>query len=604
MEALCPTEFYCHAADCWSINEERILVSEEYQDFFLTKILQPLSPYSMEQSSDFWGAAIVTLLPAYFSGMLKEDKDKGVFDLKFSGEEMKSGVEAQSQKVISALIASLDSYEGFLFIFFGAHFEIPQGLFVAVIRYWKESGLCLKESKVASHLMEILANYPIGNAPGTWDDVAVGSHSKEWLKHIQRVFREPRFVPFLPCGLSENEWFLNMFDSFIPMEYEGAARGETLHAWSKKISMLRNPDLRGRYPWKPESFGCNWYSESDGTEPGWDTHVHIGALLRDHTERGIIGAEEYYEYYCWKTLSLHQNFWIAADREGFAEFGNAMFALYLMRLGYFDLSQNQSHSHVDWPVLTELVHSALDRPGHRWVRTALEFLQSIWAEKKWDLDRLRLRNIAPSSAQVIAFPSGLEVAEKIDKPRREIEKKIVAELGVELWDRFSSRSKNLMIDAERTFSRIAPDLGTGQSEFGGTVVDYARAFECELIIRLEDVYKSPSMRQYCEQNSYRTHNRPPTLGDCIWMLEQAGQVRGKASMMPNELISAIEGNGISAHKNSKLLEQLRKLKGRRDPGAHGSEKILPGKLVDLRHIVFLDGLLKEFLESLSSNQPN
>jgi hypothetical protein len=608
IKALSPEKFYRHPGDCWFGDEERIPVSGDSRDFFLMEILCPLAPYSSIQNSRNWrelsGGAVVALLNSYFSGLLDEDKSQGVFDLQFSEEDRKGDAGAGVHKVIKALIENLDTYEGFLTVFFNAFFDIPQGLFVAVIRHWQDNGPDLKKSAASHHLMEVLANYPVGRPPDSWEDIAAGAHDKEWVKRIQAVFGSPSSVPFLPCGMSECKWFWNLTESAVPSDYNSESSHNTywstLHAWSNKIALLRDRELRGHYPWMPVSRGCNWYDDFWGTRPEWDTHLHIEALFLDDEDSGKwnyttddFGDDDQCGY---KSFMLHQNFWVAADREGFPEFGNAVFAFYLIRKTIFD-TKDHLYLNVDWPAFPDLVRRALDRPGHRWVRRAIEFMKASCAEKGWDLDHLRLRNILPDSAQLVPISSGLKTQEAFQVPRKECEKKIEAEVGEELWRRFSKRSKELMIDAERRFDMHAPELGRGLGDVGAEVLAYAKPFECELDHRLSNLYRSASLKEFWIINSGgRQPDKNPTLGSYLLLLE-------KAKDMSEELISAIENSGVMLHRNSELIDRLKKLRNMRNPGAHGRERLSAGRLVDIRSFVFSEGLLHDFLESLSPAHP-
>lgn len=610
MQALCPTDFYRHPNDCWFGDKERIAVSSDGQKFFLKEILQPLAPYSMEgatSADELAGAIVMSYLEFYFYGVLNEigDKDE-VFDLKLSKKELKDVSREQQEKVANSLFDSLKTYEGFLTVFFGAFFDIPQGLFVAVIRHWRDNGPALKQSSASHHLMEALANYPVGRPPDSWTDVGAGAHDEEWAQRMQTVFSNPGSVPFVPCGMSENRWFWDLFDEFVPYEYNQKSTHDTywstLRAWSSKIAMLRNRQLHGRYPWKPESLGCNWYHSYDETRPEWDTHLHIEALIWDDEDSGKwnYGTDDFGDddENGHRSFKLHKNFWIAAEREGFSEFGNAVLAFYLMRKAICD-SADHSYLHVDWKEFSALIHQALDRPGHRWVRIALEFMKLKCTEKSWDLDGLRLRNIVPSSARVMNFPSISEVQERIEAPRRKCEEKIETEIGTDLWNRFSMRSKNLMIDAEIEFERHALDLGRGLSEFAGAVLNYAKPFECELGGRLKQVYELPEMRKFLEERPTYRKSQNLVLGDYLFMLKLASDAPGKAGRMPAELIAIVESKGVTSHRNPDLLKRLHMLRKRRNSAAHVAEKTLPGGLADMRHFVFAEGLLRDFLVTLS-----
>ncbi len=621
MEALGPTKFYRHLEDCWFSDEERFSVTDEMQDFFLMEILCPLAPYSSRpltrnsmketmqgdaSAGEFWSSAspIVMLLDVYFSGGFDEAHDEGgVFNTKFSDEEQQGDAQARKQKIVGLFFASLRTYEGFLTIFFGGFFDFPQGLFVAVIRHWQENGPALKQSATSHQLMETLANYPVGRPPNSWEDIESGAHSKKWVEHIRTVFNEPSFVPFLPCGMSEGRWFWNMFEDFIPSEYYDKSANSTywltLSAWSKKIAVLRNRDLRGRFPWKPESLGCNWYHSSDGTHAEWDMHLLIETLLWDHedSERWNYTSDEFGDddENGHRSFKLHQNFWIAAEREGFPEFANAMFAFYLMRKAIFD-KRHHTYLNVDWPAFSELVRSALNRPGHRWVRKAVELMKSYSAEKSWNLDGLRLRNLVPDSAQLYVFPPISEIREVSQKPRRDCEKRIESEVGPDLWGRFSDRSRKLMVDAEVRFVMHAPGLGLVLSDIGSEVMSYAKPFECELDCRLNDIYGSSLLKKFWTHRFGREPQRNPTLGTYREMLENADK-------MPPELVSEIESKGVMLHRNAELLKQLKDLLDMRNPASHGKKRRTPtSQLVDMRSLVFTEGLLRRFLESLSAIQ--
>ncbi len=288
-----------------------------------------------------------------------------------------------------------------------------------------------------------------------------------------------------------------------------------------------------------------------------------------------------------RSFVLHRNFWIAADREGYPEFGNALFAFYLMRKAICDFKDHDQLD-VDWPAFSEQVRQALARPGHQWVRKAVEVMMRACRDKGWQISLLRLKNLLPKVAQIRTLPSVAKLETSV--ARDEKERRLAKEIGEDLWCRWSEGSRHAFLDADVRYEMHAQDFGKRIIHFGPEVVAYAAPYERELNLRLKDLYLSEEMKVFWEKRFNGRRQSRPTLGSYLKMLECTKE-------MPNSLASQIDSGGVALHRSPAVLRKLGILQERRNVGAH--EESGAAQLVDLRERLFAGGLLREFLSHLS-----
>lgn len=604
LNALQPIETFRHPHDCWFSDDERISVNGNERNFFLHQFLPKLVPEQWIEDPKnkyeiaFWTA--VNILDSYFGGALKSiPENHPVFDFSFpSGKRTDQISGAEGEKFARSVSKGLFTIDGFLLLFFGNHFEIPQGLFVAVVRYWLDNEIGISESDASRSILRSLVNFPLGRPAQSWGEVSSGVADAAWLEKVKRIYKEPSLVPFLPCGMSTFDWFFRLSDSAVPIQFRYDNGAEflslVLDAWSKKIGILRNYHLGGRYPWRVRSDVRYLYDDHEVSSPDWDTCLHFMALFVEEEEAGEWGWED--DFYgdnrinCFRSFKLHRNFWLAADREGYPELGNALLAFYLLRKSLLDATQHH-HLEVDWVAFSNHIRIALMRPGHDWVRRGIEFMKAICRDKEWNLDLLRLNNIVPDSAEIISFPVSTSLS-SVEPIGAKVNRTIEQQVGGELWNRFSIRSRKLLIEAEVRFQNIAQTIGSGITEFGPETLAYARPFENELNERLQNIYRSSEVIAYWfANNPKRPLPTNPTIGSYLRLLE---------SEMPAEVIELIEAAGVTLHRKPDLLNRLSALKDRRDQGGHTSKKVTSEHLFGQRVAVFEEQLLRDFLSALSS----
>lgn len=605
LSELQPVEAFHHPDDCWFSDDERISVNADERDFFLRQLLPQLVPEEEPQSaSEFACWTALMILNGYFGGVLKLIPEKHpVFDFRLpDGKAINQISVSEQQKLMRSLTKGLGTFDGFLMFFFSlSHFEIPQGLFVAVVRYWLDCEIGISESDASRSILRSLVNYPLGRPAQSWDEISIGVADPAWLERIKQIYKEPTLVPFLPCRMSTYDWFFRLSDSAIPTAFSSDNGAEfsslVMGAWSNKISFLRNNDLGGRYPWPVRSDVRYLYDDYEPSNPAWDTHIHFLALLVEEEECGEwnwesdrYGDDRIHNF---RSFQLQQNFWSAADREGYPELGNALLAFYLLRKSLMDAQQHQ-HLEVDWAEFPEFLRTALTRPGHAYVRKGVEFMKATCNDKSWNLDLLRLKNIVPDSGVIIAFPaktSPFSVESKWDIVNRTIE----TQVGSDLWGRLSARSRKMLVEAEMRFQAIAQSFGTGITEFGPETLAYARAFENELKERLQHIYGSKELKTWVAQNPTCHLPTNLTIDSCLRLLD---------SDLPPDVIKSIEVAGVMLRGKRDILKRLAVLKNRRNDGAHTSKNVTADILFLQRTAVFEEHLLKDFLSALSSRATN
>lgn len=455
----------------------------------------------------------------------------------------------------------------------------------------------MEEGPASTEILRCLVNYPIGAPAHSWDDVTTGAADEKWVEKMRKLYASASDVPFIPCVLADTGWFVNMAYPAYGQAFRDSGDGESyeraLRAWSSKIALLRDRKTGGAFPWSLEAGNCNWLDLYEGTREEWDVHIHLEALFVEDRDSGKLnfGTDDYGDDWLHghRSFELSRNMWLAAEREGYPEFGNALLSFYLMRKAICD-ARDHAYLDVDWLAFSAHLQRALVKPGHRWVRQALEFMKSVCREKDWRVSLLRLRNIAPDSAQVLSFPAAQQLQRE---PRRdECERRIVEEVGEELWLRWSEGSRRGFLDAEQRFDMHAPHFGRGVSQFGAEIIAYAMPFERELNLRLRKVYLSMPMKEFWIANlGGREPNSNPTFGSYLTMLTVTRQ-------MPASLIAAIEASGVNLHRDESVLGRLKELQVMRNKGAHGPRGATPGQLVDVRQRLFGERLLRDFLRRL------
>jgi len=603
LNELQPTEVFHHPDDCWFGDDERIAINANERIFFLRQVLPQLLQHQSitegsPNESEIAAWTGITLLEAYFGGTLKPIPEKHpVFDISLPARKASNQRStAEQRKLLRSFTKGLSTFDGFLMFLFGNHFEVPQGLFVAVIRYWLDCEICISESEASRSILRSLVNYPLGRPAQSWEEIAIGVADSAWLERIKPIYKEPTLVPFLPCGMSKRWWFFELSDSAFPIQFRHDNGDEfsslVLRAWSKKIGLLRNDQLRGRYPWKVQPDVRYLYDDSQLSNPDWDTHLQFLALFVEEEECGEWGWED--DLYGdnringFRSFQLHRNLWLAADREGYPELGNAVLAFYLLRKSLRDAKEHH-HLEVDWIPFSDHLRDALTRPGHDWVRQGIEFMKSICREKEWNLDLLRLRNIVPDSASIIPFPASTSLS-SIEPIGARVTRQIVELIGSESWNKFSHRSKKLLVEAEVRYQNTQK-IGSGITEFGPETLAYARAFENELNERLENIYRSSEVAAYWSaHNPKRPLSTNPTIGSYLRLLE---------SELPADVIKSIEAAGVMLRGKPDLLSRLAALKDRRDQGGHASKEVKSEHLFHQHVAVFEEQLLKDFLSALS-----
>lgn len=596
LNELQPAEAFRHPDDCWFGDDERIAINSDELTFFLREVLPQLESPN-ESDVALWTA--ITLLHSYFGGALKPiPEEHPVFDFRLpAGKAINQLSKAEQQKLIRSFAKGLRTFDGFLLFFFGNHFEVPQGLFVAVIRYWLDSAIDMSQSDASRDILRSLVNYPLGRPAQSWDEISIGVADSAWLEKVKRIYEEPTLVPFLPCRISTDGWFFRLSDAAIPIQFtfdnDAKFVSRVLDAWSNKISLLRDDQLAGRYPWQVRSDVRYLYDDSLLSSPDWDTHLHFLALFVEE-EYGEWGWED--DWYGdnrtneYRSFRLHHNFWFAADREGYPELGNALLAFYLLRKSIVDAQQHK-HLEVDWTAFPNFLRTALTRPGHACVRKGVEFMKAICREKGWNLDLLRLKNIVPDSGVIISFPVSTSFP-SVEPIAVMVSRAIEKQVGSDPWNKLSAMSRKMLVEAEVRFRTIT-QIGSGVTECGPEIVAYARAFENELNERLQNTYRSSEVAVYWSARNPKQPLLPnPTFGSYLKLLED--------SELPANVIKLIEATGVALHGRRDLLKRLGKLKDRRDQGGHTSREVTPEHLFSQHFAVFEEHLLKDFLSALSS----
>ncbi len=604
LKELQPAEAFHHPDDCWFSDDERIPINANGRDFFLGQFLPKLlhqqsfeEEFETQSEMVLW--MVVNLLGAYFGGGLKPiPENHPIFDFKPPAGKAVSQLSAsEQQKFMRSFMKGLGTFDGFLLMFFGDEFEVPQGLFVAVVRYWLDCKIELGESDASRTILRNLVNYPLGRPAQSWDEVALGVADSAWLENIKRIYKEPVDVPFLPCRMSEREWFSSLSDSALwcNFSYDNDAEfySRALDAWSNKISLLRDDQFGGRYPWQARPDVRYLYDDYEPSNPDWDTHCHFLALFVEEEECGEWGwkGDRYGDNHIneFRSFRLHHNFWLAADREGYPELGNALLAFYLLRKSFMDAAQHE-HLEVNWTTFSELLRTALARPGHAYVRQGVEFMKAICREKGWNLDLLRLKNLVPDSGSIIPFPVSTSIPSN-EPIGRVVAREIEQQVGSDHWSRLSVRSRKFIVEAEVRFRNITQKIGAGITEFGPETVAYAHGFENELNERLRDIYRSSEVTTYWNaQNPKRPLSPHPTIGSYLKILE---------SDLPADVIKKVEAAGVMLRGKPEILRRLGALKNRRDQGAHTSREVTAEHLHRQRNAIFDEQLLKDFLSGLS-----
>lgn len=596
---LSPKQTFSHSEDCWFSGENSLRPNEQQLEFLVSEIVAPLmalanqaqetnNEFPSEEASLLKREMLATIAPVLTQFFLEDLAD---FSEKLRGQATLTGDATHD--------SPFGSYDGFLaYVLKPGKLPIPQGLVMALVRKILDTGFDpgARNEELAARAGLHLMSWPIGTPAEHWTDINNGLLEPETMTGLQACYEKPVDVPFLPCRLLTTPLY-PIYGSNLDFSdwLGGRLYSEAMQNYSDKLSRFSARRLDGKFPWEPWESNVNWYFYPYGHSSSWNLLLQFQVLKE---ELNICDTGDYFssddygddEVDGFTGFNLYRNFWLAAEKEGLAKLGNAVFAFYLVRKTISSL--NRGAPEYDWPAFVEHLDRCRENPGAHWIEKALAITKQASGKSRWEMVWLRHDNLRGIGASPVELTSSTKAtSDAVIDLGMEAEQELAKKYGA-LFYRLHERSRRMLCKAEANYRRHSKSLGLHAGEYGTEAIDYAKCFENELDRRLKAFYLDEQVQLYMSRKirGWR-NNGEPTLGTYIMFLERSNE-------MPEDLQVLIQTKIGTLSENQGLLGQLRKLQSIRNRGAHPGDDVSASKFTELRELIHSGGLLEDFLKAI------